>query len=331
MIGSLSVACSDDNDPSGLTASGGAHSDPTASGGVASSGGALGSGGQGSGGAELGGSSGGTTASGGADASGGSEASGGADGSGGAQASGGAGSGGDDGSGGSANEWSPCPAAGTPCAILPLGDSITEGYGSSGGGYRVELFRQANEGNHDITFVGTLQNGPNMVGNVIFPKNHQGHGGYTIDTDGGHSGISGSITQNALSMFHPHIVLLMIGTNDINGNVDVNNAPKRLGTLIDDITTRAPDTLLVVATIVPVNSSGTNQAVITYNNGVKDVVEARIDQGKHVQLLDNYAAIFEKANWQTALMKDKDILHPNDAGYEVLGGSFYDAIESYLP
>jgi hypothetical protein len=31
----------------------------------------------------------------------------------------------------------------------------------------------------------------------------------------------------------------MIGTNDINGNVDVTAAPTRLGKLIDDITTRA--------------------------------------------------------------------------------------------
>ncbi len=35
--------------------------------------------------------------------------------------------------------FQPCPTNGDPCAIFPLGDSITEGFGSSGGGYRVQL------------------------------------------------------------------------------------------------------------------------------------------------------------------------------------------------
>src|SRR5436190_12856238 len=39
--------------------------------------------------------------------------------------------------------YDPCPAAGTPCAVMPLGDSITEGAGSSGGGYRPPLFHLA--------------------------------------------------------------------------------------------------------------------------------------------------------------------------------------------
>src|SRR5438874_2268786 len=51
----------------------------------------------------------------------------------------------DGGSGDAGTGYMPCPTtAGTACAVLPLGDSITEGYLPSGanGGYRVELFRQ---------------------------------------------------------------------------------------------------------------------------------------------------------------------------------------------
>jgi hypothetical protein len=44
----------------------------------------------------------------------------------------------------------------------------------------------------------------------------------------------------------------VIGTNDVNGNVDVANAPNRFGKLSDDITTRAPSALVVVATIIPI-------------------------------------------------------------------------------
>ena len=226
--------------------------------------------------------------------------------------------------------FSPCPmSAASACAVLPLGDSITEGYGSSGAGYRVELFRQAVQNEKNLTFVGSLQNGPDTVQNQTFPKKHEGHDGYTIDSDSGHSGISGSITDQAIANFHPNIVLLMIGTNDINGNVDVGNAPKRLGNLIDDITARAPNALLILATIIPIANDGTNQKVQAYNAALPGLVNTRATAGKHVVLLDNYAAFSKDSSYRTTLMYDN--LHPNDAGYVVLGRAMYDAIHAALP
>src|SRR6478735_1565304 len=326
----LAAACSTSSPPplgsGGQTGAGGASGGLTGSGGAPASGGAA-TGGQSSGGSDAGGgppATGGTASGGGTGAGGAS--SGGTTGGGGSggTASGGAGSGGGSG-------FSPCPPAGSPCVILPLGDSITEGYASSGGGYRVELFHQALQGDKDITFVGSASpNGPNMVDGTPFPRNHEGHGGYTIDTDSGHSGISGSITDSALSDFSPDIVLLMIGTNDINGNVDIGNAPTRLSNLIDDIVAGAPDALVVVASVIPVkNNSGTNANVVTYNTGVADVVSDHAAAGEHVVFVDNYAAIHDVANWESAVMADN--LHPNDAGYAVLGQTFYAPIQGFLP
>jgi lysophospholipase L1-like esterase len=130
-------------------------------------------------------------------------------------------------------------------------------------------------------------------------------------------------------MFHPNIVLLMIGTNDINGNQDVANAPRRLGSLIDKITTSEPMALVVVASIIPIRNDGTNQRVITYNTAIKTEVNNRAASGKHVLWVDNYAVISSNANFKTALMSDD--LHPNDTGYAALGQSFYSAISALLP
>ena len=145
--------------------------------------------------------------------------SGGAGGHGGGQAWWHAGGGASGAAGGSGNKDMPCPTtAGTACAILPLGDSITEGWlpTSGVGGYRVELFTKAVLAGKNITFVGsqTSSSAPNTVQNQTFSKKHEGHDGYTIDTGSGNSGISGSITDQAMSNYHPNIVLLMIGTND---------------------------------------------------------------------------------------------------------------------
>lgn len=248
-------------------------------------------------------------------------------GAGGTRTDGGVDSGTDSGSAG-AGGFSPCPA-GAPCAILPLGDSITEGFGSSGGGYRVELFRQAVSDGKNITFVGSLTNGPATVANQNFPNHHEGHGGYTIDNSTGSNGIGGTITNAALSNYKPNIVLLMIGTNDINGNKDIANAPTRLGKLINDIATGAPSALVVVASIIPIANTGTNQKVQTYNAAVVGVVNKAAEGGKHVKFLDNYAAFSKDPAYQTKWMYD--YLHPNDAGYVVLGQAFYGAISSVLP
>ena len=167
--------------------------------------------------------------------------------------------------------------------VLPLGDSITEGYLPSGanGGYRVELFRQAVRAGKNITFVGTQMNGPTTVENRTFPRRHEGRGGYTI-AGGGQGAIAGTVTDTAISMYRPNIVLLMIGTNDINGNINVSTAPTRLGQLIDEIIADAPAALVVVATIIPIANDGTNQRIPNYNAAIPGLVATRVAAGKHV-------------------------------------------------
>ena len=217
-----------------------------------------------------------------------------------------------------------CPTtAGTPCNIMPVGDSITEGCCTNpGGGYRIELFRQALTNQKNITFVGTLTNGPGTVDGQTFPQRHEGHGGWKIAQIAG-------VIDSAISSSKPHIVLLKIGTNDINGNDNIANAPTRLANLIDQICKDAPNALLVVSAIVPTTNDGTNNNVRAYNTAIKGKAEAAAAAGKHVVFVDNYQAFTANSNYKTALMADG--LHPNSAGYAVLGGSFYGVISSYLP
>lgn len=281
-------------------------------------------GGNDAGGTNAGGASGnGGTASGGGGAGGDSGAQGGAAGMSGAGTSaGGAGAGGTAGTGGATASY--CPTTpGMPCNIMPVGDSITEGCCTAPmGGYRMQLFRQALMNDKNITFVGTLMNGPGMVDGQSFPQRHEGHGGWKI------SQIAGVI-DNAISSSRPHIVLLKIGTNDINGNDNIANAPTRLANLIDQICDAVPDALLVVSAIVPTTNDGTNNNVRNYNTAIEQKAEEAAAAGKHVVFVDNYQAFAQNSNYKTAYMADG--LHPNSAGYNVLGDSFYSVISSYLP
>jgi hypothetical protein len=223
-----------------------------------------------------------------------------------------------------------CPSNG-PCAIMPLGDSITDGMGSSGGGYRVPLFNLALTDNKTITFVGGEKNGPASVSvngqTKPFPQNHEGHIGWTIQDGGGRSGIYGIVDERIKNNM-PHIVLLMIGTNDVNLSLDLTNAPKRLDQLLEKIIADAPKALIVVAKLVPTTNDTINGRVRTYNDGISSIVQSRISAGKNLKIVDMYAAFTANTSYKTALMNDE--LHPKDAGYSVMAQTWYDAIKSYL-
>ena len=204
---------------------------------------------------------------------------------------------------------------------MPLGDSITDGIGSSGG-YRVELFRQSGVDKKALTFVGQKKNGPTTVDSRSFPQNHEGYSGYTIDQ-------ITQLVEKALTSNPPHIVLLMIGTNDISQNRDLSNAPKRLGSLLDRITTKAPNALVVVAKIIPQKDDSANSKTQTYNTGIAPVVNERITAGKHLILVDMYKPFTDHANYKTEWLSDA--VHPSANGYAAMAKVWYPVMKSLLP
>ncbi|MGC4087567.1 MAG: SGNH/GDSL hydrolase family protein [Polyangiaceae bacterium] len=212
---------------------------------------------------------------------------------------------------------------------MPSGDSITVGAQSTDtGGYRVPLFRAAVLTNKkNMTFVGPSGAGPATVDGVAFPDSHDGHSGYIIDTIDTRKGLSPLMVQN-LTTHTPHIVLLMIGTNDVNTQLDLPNAPQRLAALVDKVSATAPNTLLVVAQLIPTRTDSLNTDVQTLNSAIATLVAERAKAGKHILLVDMYKAFTANSNYKTALMFDG--LHPNDAGYEVMAKTWYAAISAYL-
>jgi hypothetical protein len=223
----------------------------------------------------------------------------------------GAGAAGKSGSGGSggATGFAPCPTTGA-CKILPLGDSITDGIGYTGG-YRVELFSLALADGHDVTFVGGSMNGPQMVDGQPFPRSHEGHSGWTV------SQIDGIVPSPALNP-DPHIILLHIGTNDMYQMP--SGATDRLETLIDAILTELPNSLLVVSNIIPLPQSA--GAVTTYNAPIPGMVMERANAGKHILFVNQFEG------FPTSELGDG--VHPNQVGYERMARKWYAAISDYL-
>jgi lysophospholipase L1-like esterase len=216
-----------------------------------------------------------------------------------------------------------CPAD-EPCRILPLGDSITFGIGFSGG-YRVDLFGLALKDGKNITFVGqnpesdrmNQPNGPQEVEGVSFPKYHMGTSGITID------GLQKRVMPDRVLKADPdgkapNIVLLHIGTNDMWAGPQ--DAEKRLGKLIDDLTDLLPKSLIVVSNIIPWPASAAK--VELYNSKIPAIVEERAAKGKYVLFVDQFAGF--------PASELGDGVHPNKQGYSRMAKVWYDAISKYL-
>ncbi|MBM7814572.1 GDSL-type esterase/lipase family protein [Saccharothrix algeriensis] len=184
--------------------------------------------------------------------------------------------------------------------VMPLGDSITYGFASSDGSGYLADFRGLAGAGGQVDLVGSQRSGPERLPN-------EGHSGWTIGQVAG-------ITGAALAVNRPNVVLLHVGTNDMNNNVDPAGAPARLGSLIDEILRVEPGVTLVVSTIVPAADPATQRRIEAYNRAVPGVVAARRQAGEHVLLVEPNAVT-------TANLADG--LHPDDRGYRKLAVSFH--------
>ncbi|KAJ3735861.1 hypothetical protein DFJ43DRAFT_1054577 [Lentinula guzmanii] len=142
--------------------------------------------------------------------------------------------------------------------FLPLGDSIT--YVSlltDGNGYREDLLELITARGNLVDYIGSIQAGT-MADNW-----NNGYIRCTIDQIAS-SGIP------ALKM----VVLLMAGTNDINYQEDLANAPTRLMNL--------PNTAVIVSDIPLIADDTLEPLVETYNSGVQELLQERISEGQHI-------------------------------------------------
>ncbi|MER5766390.1 FG-GAP-like repeat-containing protein [Streptomyces sp. NPDC001985] len=189
--------------------------------------------------------------------------------------------------------------------VMPLGDSITEGAGSSTrSSYRAALWPRLTGRTTALDFVGSQRHGQ------LPDTDHEGHSGWLID------GLSANI-DGWLAAARPNVVLLHIGTNDMDRNHQVATAPARLAGLIDQIVAASPATTVLVASLVPSTSPAVQARVTAYNAQIPGIVAERRAVGHKVEHVDMSAVT-------TADLRDR--LHPNDAGYVKMADAFFGGV-----
>jgi lysophospholipase L1-like esterase len=189
--------------------------------------------------------------------------------------------------------------------VMPLGDSITDGFNVPGG-YRVNLWQRMASGGHTVDFVGSGFNGPAGLGD----HDHEGHSGWRIDQ------IDANIV-GWLQNYTPRTILLHIGTNDLGQNYDVAGAPARLSALIDKIRANAPTVELFVAQVTPAADPAFESRIQVFNAAIPGIVAQK---GSMTHLVDMHSG------FTTADLADG--LHPNAGGYDKMAARWFSALQS---
>lgn len=98
----------------------------------------------------------------------------------------------------------------------------------------------------------------------------------------------------------------MAGTNDMKDHPapePADDAPHRLGVLMDAILCECPDAVLIVAKVTGQRQLFANLRVDKFNTAIEGVVAERANRGSKVKLVDQS---------KVAALELADDLHPND-------------------
>lgn len=225
--------------------------------------------------------------------------------------------------------------------IMPLGDSITQGSGGATPppqadriAYRLELLNQLDTAGFDIQYVGELTSGINFLTAAQFL--HNGYGGAEDQhiANGGFgtfpqlTGIFDELEQNPAD-----IVLLHIGTNPVmvdTSAADTRSILTEIGRWEDSMNGN-PVTVLVARIIDRLPS---DPLVATRNTNIETMIgmgamgDPWPDQIIFGADVDMFNALYSGGAPDPALypMVAGTAIHPNQAGYDVMGGVWASAL-----
>lgn len=207
--------------------------------------------------------------------------------------------------------------------LMPLGDSIT--YGNNGGndynhmGYRATLQDQLGIGVYN--FVGSYKQ---PSSDPVYDVDNDGVNGQSSAAIVGY--ISAHLTANMTGAEKGSIVLLHIGTNDVQNNIDPLTIVGNVLSIIDAINSFNSDIAVYVALIIPKDNTkgGNNTAIQAYNLYLQKALSIKQISKSNLYIVDMYGA-FTSTNDFHDLMYDRD--HPNRLGYDLMAATWANAIK----
>ncbi len=211
----------------------------------------------------------------------------------------------------------------TGVRVMALGDSLTEGWPSTYGGFRFELYRRFIAANLPVNFVGSLT----LTSAGLPDPNHEGHGGWSSYElrDGRRSDPEAGNVRTWLAAGHPAVILLLAGTNDVYTTQGDDAIAANLLALVDRIRELAPEAELFVGSTPPLADSYLASRIEHFNTLVQEGLAARMLQDTRLHSVPIHDAVSVND-----LANDGVHFRPDGTGNAKLADAWFSAIRSTL-
>jgi lysophospholipase L1-like esterase len=198
-----------------------------------------------------------------------------------------------------------------------MGDSITAGNGEHAT-YRRPLWLALKALGANVDFVGSMDD--NNTGPPPFADydwDNEGHGGYTADQ------LADRLPEWMQRYQAPDIVLLHIGTNDINKADTTNGILGDIARIIGVIRARNPRAVIVLAQIIGMTSQSFTAKAKALNDAIPAFAAAHSTEQSPIEVVDQMTGF----NPGTMTF---DGTHPNDQGEAVMASVWLEALKPLL-
>jgi lysophospholipase L1-like esterase len=204
--------------------------------------------------------------------------------------------------------------------IMPMGDSITEGEAGHSS-YRYWLWNQLADAGYTVNFAGMGADvgggSPQYPG---FDTDHEGHGGWRADDLRDWLKDPQFTDFAAQPQNHPDIVLLHIGSNDVEqGQSDISTRDE-IASVIDNLRAINPNVTILLAQVTP----ETDHSMSGLNALIPGLVSAKNTSESRVILVD-------QASGFDAATDTYDGVHADEAGEKKMAAKWFAALAPLLP
>lgn len=226
--------------------------------------------------------------------------------------------------------------------VMAIGDSITYGlsydpgtstYFDAPGGYRSSFFTEMTAKGLSYKAVGPSTANPSTVLTAAGQTAHAGYGGWTVGADV-YSGMDNFNYHAAewIQNYNPDVVLLMGGVNDLLLSAGVSKTTGNMDLLLGKLYAAKPNMKVLVSNILPTTGSraGSNTNVIAYNSAIQNTLVPKYQaMGMDIHFVDQYSNFTSGGVPVGTNLPDG--LHPSQAGYDLMGHTYANAVATYAP
>lgn len=225
----------------------------------------------------------------------------------------------------SALALSGCGRGGGSIAIMPMGDSITQG-DTAYASYRKPLWDLLRKRSLNVDFVGSMRrNHGGRPPAIDFDQQHEGHWGWRVD----------ELLQEAdgwVEESAPDYVLLLAGINDLYQRQPVEETANEIEALLGVLLADDPATRVLLGAVLPVDqkqltSPRTPDDINARVEELNQMLRARIDGSETLSVRVVWVSLGDGFN---PALHTHDGIHPNGAGEDLLAREWFDALTPLL-